>query len=279
MMEKRIPSWPTGRKLFERVRRPRILDIDMASVPAVKRAIQVLELLVEEGDPLTLSGIAARTGIPMASCHAIVHTLRDAGYLRRRSEGRSQYWEPTLALYHLGSTLVARNGIRDIAQPSLRELSDKLGVPAHLGVLAGTDVTYVAKAAAPSFIQFDTYPGKRSPFHLTALGRAIAAYLPRDEREALLEGHGRRLRKILEDAHEAGYAVEDGEEMDGVGCIAAPVFGPDGRVLASVGITGFSRDLFPGDDVPAASAVAAAASAVSAELGHWPPAETVATSR
>lgn len=251
----------------------------MAPVPAVKRALQVLELLVQEREPMTLSDIVARTRIPMASCHAIVHTLRDEGYLRRRVEGRSQYWEPTLALYHLGSTLISRIGIRDVALPSLRELSAKLGVPAHLGMLVGTDVMYVEKAAAPSFIQFDTYPGKRSPFHVTALGRAIAAHLPDDERAALVDGHGRRLRRILADARAAGYAVEDGEESDGVGCIAAPVFGPDDRVLASVGITGFSRELFAGEDVPCAPAVVAAARAVSAELGHRPPAERVTARR
>lgn len=239
----------------------------MPPVPAVKRTLQVLELLVQEREPLTLTDIAARTGIPTATAHAIIHTLHDEGYVARRSEGRSRYWEPTLALYHLGSTLITRFGIRDIARPHLRQLSEALGLPAHLGVLVGTDVMYLEKAAAESFIQFNTFPGKLSPYALTALGRAIAAYLPPEERELLTAPEGPAFAAVLERTRADGYAIEDSEEIDGVGCIAAPVFGLDGRVLASVGITGFSRDLFPGDgEIPAVAPIVGAAHAISAEL-------------
>jgi len=245
----------------------------MPSVPAVKRALGVLELLVHEDEPLSLSAIAQRTEIPVASCHAIMHTLLEEGYVVRRSEGRAQYWEPTLALYHLGATLVSRFGIRPVALPHLRELAADLGVPAHLGVLVGRDVMYLEKAAAPSFVQFDTFAGKRSPFHHTALGRAIVAFLPEQERELLLpgSGEGAELARVLADVRRDGYAREDGEEAAGIGCVAAPIFGADGAVIASAGITGFSRELFPGDAVPAAAAVTRAAAAISADLGHPAP--------
>ncbi|MDW5593694.1 IclR family transcriptional regulator [Conexibacter stalactiti] len=242
----------------------------MPPVPAVKRALSVLELLVHEREPLMLSDIVARTGIPTASCHAIMHTLQEAGYVSRRSEGRTQYWEPTLALFHLGSAVVSRFGIRDIAMPYLRELSAAFDVPAHLGVLVGTDVMYLEKAAAPSFIQFNTFPGKLSPFHITALGRAIAAWLPEAEQRTLTAALSPPIEGLLSETHAHGYAVEDSEEIDGVGCIAAPVFGADGTVVASVGLTGFSRDLLPGGDPPAVPAVLDAARAISAELGYRP---------
>lgn len=242
----------------------------MPPVPAVKRALNVLELLASEREPLMLSDIVARTGIPTASCHAIMHTLQEAGYVTRRSEGRTQYWEPTLALFHLGSEVVSRYGIRDIAMPHLRELSAAYDVPAHLGVLVGDDVMYLEKAAAPSFIQFNTFPGKLSPFHITALGRAIAAWLPAPEQRALTARLAPPIDEQLRETHALGYAVEDSEEIDGVGCIAAPVFGPDGTVVASVGLTGFSRDLLPGGEPPAATAVIDAAREISAQLGYRP---------
>lgn len=164
---------------------------------------------------------------------------------------------------------MSRFGIRDISMPHLRELSAAFDVPAHLGVLVGTDVMYLEKAAAPSFIQFNTFPGKLSPFHITALGRAIAAWLPAEERQALTRGVKPPIDRLLDETHEHGFAVEDSEEIDGVGCIAAPVFGADGAVIASVGLTGFSRDLLPpGEDPPALPAVRDAARAISAELGY-----------
>jgi IclR family transcriptional regulator, KDG regulon repressor len=237
-------------------------------VPAVKRALRVLELLANESEPLTLQQIVAETGIPLASAHAIMHTLLDAGYASKQTVGRAQVWSPTLALYHLGSSVVSRLGLRDVALPHLRALSASLGVPAHLGVLVGADVMYLEKVAAPSFIQFSTYPGLRSPFHLTALGRAIAAFLSPAELSPLLAGIDPRFSRILRDVKAAGFATEDGDEVEGVGCVAAPVRDASGRVVASVGITGFSAELFINGEIPSVVEVMAAAETISRELGH-----------
>lgn len=242
-----------------------------ARVVAVERGLRVLELLVEEREPLTLRDIAERAGIPTASCHAILHTLEEQGYAARRIVGRSQFWEATLAIYHLGALLVGRLGLRDVALPQLRLLAERTGFPAHLGVLVGAEVMYLEKAAAPAFIQFDTYPGKLSPFHLTALGRAIAAQLPRDERETLTAGLPPSFAELLAQARARGFAVEDGDEVEGVGCVAAPVYGAAGDVRASIGITGFSAELFgPERAEGVIAAVLAAAREVSAALGHAP---------
>ena len=246
----------------------------MAPVPAVKRALNVLELLVHEGEPLTLTEIAERTGIPTASCHAIIHTLAEADYVQQHTEGRALYWEPTLALYHLGSLIVSRYPIRDVARPYLRRLCDELGVPAHLGVLVGSDIVYVEKAATSSFIQFDTFPGKRAPFGSTALGRAIVAALPESKRAELVDPDDRALRKALNRTERDGFAREDGEELKEIGCVAAPVFNADDEVIASIGVTGFSHDLFPGGEVPAAPKVINAAASISAELGASPTASS-----
>ncbi|MGV1046960.1 MAG: IclR family transcriptional regulator [Solirubrobacterales bacterium] len=242
----------------------------MAPVPAVKRALRVLELLVQEGEPMTLTEIAERTGIPTASCHAIIHTLAEADYLQHRTEGRALYWEPTLALYHLGALIVSRYGIRDTARPYLRKLSEELDLPAHLGVLVGNDVVYVEKAATASFIQFDTFPGKRSPFGSTALGRAIVSALPDSERAKLVDPRDTALRKALKQSERDGFAREDGEESENVGCVAAPIFDADGQVVASVGVTGFSDELFRNGDVPAAEKIVDTAGSISRELGfRW----------
>jgi IclR family acetate operon transcriptional repressor len=239
----------------------------MAPVPAVKRALNVLELLVHEGEPLTLTEIAARTGIPTASCHAIVHTLAEADYVQQHTEGRALYWEPTLALYHLGALIVSRYPIRDVARPYLRKLCDEFDVPAHLGILVGSDVVYVEKAATSSFIQFDTFPGKRAPFGSTALGRAIVSAMPESRRAELVDPNDRFLRKALKQTERDGFAREDGEELKDIGCIAAPIFDANEEVIASIGLTGFSHDLFPGGEVPAAARVMEAAASISAELG------------
>ncbi|WP_163571862.1 IclR family transcriptional regulator [Fodinicola feengrottensis] len=250
--------------------------------PAVDRALTVLETLVSASEPLTLTSLAKQTRIPLATCAAIVYTLEERGYASRRIVGRSHFWRPTLRLYGLATQLVRKIDLSDLAQPHLRALADTLGMPAHVGVLNGRTVVYVAKAAPPGFIQFDTYPGKVAPFNLTALGRAIAAYLPDVDLVPLLTqlavGTGpkappptaKALRTELEVVRAQGFAVEDEEETAEIACVAAPFFDAEGLVAGSVGVTGFSREV-TGDRLTAVvEAVRAQAAELSRHLGHSP---------
>lgn len=228
---------------------------ERAPSPAVDRALTVLEQLVASEQELTLTALAKVTNIPLATCASIVYTLERRGYAARRVVGRSHFWRPTLRLYGLSSQLVRKIDVSSVAQSELRALAEELGMPVHIGVLNGPQVVYVAKAATPGFIQFDTYPGKVAPFNLTALGRAIAAYLANDELDALMPhlvaGRGPRagrpgvkaFRALLESVRAAGYATEDEEEQADISCLAAPFFDAEGRVAGSVGVTGFARDL------------------------------------
>lgn len=242
----------------------------MTVIPAVDRALRVLELMARERSSLTLTDIARRTEIPVASCHAILNTLEAKGYASRTVIGRSHYWSPTLSMYHLGAEVVNRLGVTDGAEEYLRTLAEAVGCPAHIGVLEGGNVMYIAKVPAPVFIQFDTYAGKASPFHITALGRAIAAFLPQERRDALLVGLPEQISAELDATRERGYALEEGEELPEVGCIAAPIHDARGEVRASVGITGFTADIVAANQAASAHAVLEAASAISAGLGYTP---------
>jgi len=248
--------------------------------PSTDRALTVLETLIGAEEPLTLTALAREAHIPLATCAAIVQTLEQRGYATRRIVGRSHFWRPTLRLYSLSTRLIRAVDPSQTAQPHLRRLCDQMGMPAHLGVLEGRNVVYVAKAAAPGLIQFDTFPGKVAVFHLTALGRAIAAHLPASELKALTagtlpggagpksRGAGTRwLKAELELTRERGYAVEDEEEQAEIGCIAAPVFDAAEHVAYAVGVTGFARELLGEKFDTAVDAVVRTAKAVSTDLG------------
>lgn len=252
---------------------------DRAPSPTVARALTVLETLVESDEGVTLTALAKRTNIPLATCASIVYTLEQRGYAHRRVVGRSHFWRPTLRLYGLATQLVRKVDLSTVAQRELRELADTVEMPVHIGVLTGPSVVYVAKAATPGFIQFDTYPGKVSPFNVTALGKAITAHLPQQELEPLLTqltpGRGPKAAEPspeaflaeLSEVRKRGYAVEDQEEQAEIGCMAAPFFDADGRVAGAVGVTGFSRDLTGRRRREAIAGVTQVARTISRKLG------------
>lgn len=252
---------------------------ERAPSPAVDRALTVLEKLVASEEELTLTALAKVTNIPLATCASIVYTLERRGYAARRVVGRSHFWRPTLRLYGLASQLVRKIDLSSVAPSELRALADELGMPVHIGVLDGASVVYVAKAATPGFIQFDTYPGKVSPFNLTALGRAIAAHLAPEDLDRLMPhlvaGRGpraaapgqRAFRRLLEDVRAAGYATEDEEEQADISCVAAPFFDAEGRVAGAVGITGFARELDGDKRGPAIKGVLRLGVEISRRLG------------
>lgn len=255
--------------------RPRSISTD--------RALTVLETLIESEAPLTLTSLAQVAGIPLATCAAIAQTLEQRGYATRQVVGRSHFWRPTLRLSALAARLLRAVNPSDVARPHLDTVAEQLGMPAHLGVLDGWTIVYVAKSAPPGFIQFDTYPGKISSFNLTALGKAIAAFLPEDEQAPLFDhlatGTGPKARKRevsalrtdLAETRKRGYAVEDQEELADIGCIAAPVFDAEERVVYSVGVTGFSRELLDDRFDEAVIAIRRAAGRISRGLGSTTP--------
>ncbi len=250
-----------------------------AASPSTDRALTVLETLIGSETPLTLTLLAQTAGVPLATCASIVQTFEQRGYAERQVVGRSHFWQPTLRLYALASSLIRKLDPASVAQPQLRALSDKVEMPAHLGALNALSVVYVAKAATPGFVQFDTFIGKVAPYNLTALGKAIAAYLPEDELKPLLvrlaAGTGPNAKKPevktfladLEETRTRGYAVEDEEEQADISCVAAPVFDASERVRYAVGVTGFSQKLMGGNLPGVISAVLSTAAAISRELG------------
>lgn len=255
-------------------------DSPKAPSPAVDRAFTVLETLVESEEPLTLTAIAKATGIPLATCAAIMQTLEQRGYAARRIVGRSHFWRPTLRLYGLATALVRKVDLASVAQPYLRTLADELSMPAHLGVLEGNTVVYVAKAATPGFIQFNTFPGKVAPYNLTALGKAIVAYHAQDEIDALMPhrvpGRGPKAQRVkaaafreeLAGIREVGYAVEDEEDEADIACVAAPVLDGSGKAIAAVGVTGFAKELAGARRDEAVAAVLEVGRILSERLGH-----------
>lgn len=247
---------------------------------AVDRALGILEILATEPGGLSHSEISRRLEIPKSTASYLLRILERRGYLRR---------EPDRGKYHLGLQVLSLSrgvqsgmAIHELVLPVLRQLVERCRLTAHLAVLDHGQAVYVEKVEAPSFIKMDTWVGRRMDVHSTSVGKALVAFLPREELEALLRQHGLRkhtpstitaLPRFLgemEKVRAQGYAVDNEENSPGVLCVAAPIFDSQGEVGAAVGISGATSQLTQARLPEVVELVVEAARKLSRELGYRP---------
>jgi IclR family acetate operon transcriptional repressor len=208
-------------------------------IQSVERALDVLEGLAASADEVSLSELAARTGMPLTTIHRLVKTLETRGYVRRTGARRYGLGAPLIGLGEAASRLLGSR-----ARPFLAELVELSGETANLALLEGDQVVYVASVPSQHKMRMFTQVGNRVLPHCTAVGKVLLAYLPEGQAEQVLRRNGMPRRTVhtvtesadllrqLEDIRTAGYAVDAGEEEIGVRCFAVPVLTSSGLIAA-----------------------------------------------
>jgi DNA-binding IclR family transcriptional regulator len=245
------------------------------SVPALERALSILESLSRSKHGLTLSQLARTLELPKSSVHCLLLTFERHGYLRR--DENSGRYRLGLRLCDLANVALGGVMLRDQAAPYLNQLRESTQLTTHLAVLEQDEVVLIEKIE-PLTSRINSWVGKRMDVHCTALGKALTAYLPEEQVEALVRRRGmlrhndntiatfRRLKEELEQVRKQGYSVDDEEEEIGVRCLGAAILNANQQAIAAVSITGTTaqihvetRDALVAKLRAAAAAIAAAA--------------------
>jgi IclR family transcriptional regulator, acetate operon repressor len=222
---------------------------------AAEKTLAVLDALAVRAD--RLADIAARAGVPRSTAHRILQRLVDRGYARPAGDGRYVAGPRVLAL--AGDALAELDRVR--TRPVLEALRDDVGHTVHFALLTGAEATYVEKLEArDSGYQMASRVGMRLALHTTAIGKAILAALPDDERRAVLRGRGRMAHSEVERIRALGYAVDDQQNERNVRCVGAAVLDQAGRPIGAVSVSALTLDLSL-DDVPSVGQRVAAAAA------------------
>ncbi len=214
-------------------------------VPAVSRALALLERLADLREPMSLARLASDLDLPKSSVHGLCSTLVSFGYLRRQSDGAFLIGPRVMGL---AEAFVSGT---DVAQEFNALWADRRSAPEEtvvLSVLSGGEALYVAvrNSARPLGLAFNV--GMRLPAHLSGSGKAMLAYLPFDDVARRLAGNigvrltqkGPRsleaLNKELVLTRRRGYSIDDEGVREGVYSFGAPVFDASGSVAAAVSV-------------------------------------------
>lgn len=247
-----------------------------ASVRSVDQTLDVLELLVRAERPLRLSEVAAALGLSAPATHRLLSTLRERGYVAQ--DPFSSTYVRGLACFSLATLAASRQGLRGAASEPMGALNRETGEAVHLSVYESGSAVYIDKLESLRETAPVSRVGERAPAHCVATGRAILAYLPAAELDALMTTGLTRytdatpvdrdgLELDLAETRRRGYAINRGAWRSGVGGVAAPIRDFSGMVQASVGCC-LPLDRFTDDRAPELAALTVRTAAViSRELG------------
>lgn len=221
-------------------------QIPSGGVQSLERALDILEVLSRSEGDLGVSEVGAAVGLANGTVHRLLSTLTRRGYARQNPLTRK--YGLGLKAFALASS--ARESLGPLARPFLEELMEVSRESSNLASLDKNAVVYIEQVPAPRMVRMFTEPGNHAPLHSTGTGKVLLAYQPREVVDSVVRQTGlprftshtitepERLEAELQRIRERGYATDSEEMEEGVRCLAAPVFGADGAVLAAVSISG-----------------------------------------
>lgn len=243
-----------------------------AGVQTLVKGLTLLETVARGTHDL--DALAQEVGLPRSTVHRLLSALAQLGYLRHEPR-QGYYLGPKLI--ELGFKAHGQLHLPSIAHPHLEWLAEVTRETVHLGILDGKEVVYIDKVVGKRELQMASFIGARFPAQSTALGKALISTLPREEwlhhftpglrrtpatiitPEAFVEEIERTARR--------GYALDMGENEEGIRCIAVPVRDGSGKGICAVSISSAVIYL-PDERIPQlVPLVQEAAKRISRELG------------
>lgn len=214
----------------------------------INRTMRVLTALCE-GGPQSLTDLAARVGLTPPTVLRILRIMRDEGFAVQEDR---HTWRATMLMWRLGCAVSDSYGMGELTENTLRELSRAIDETVVFAAYADGWVTYAAQVQPAKPVRTHVPLGGRYSLLDTLTGKAVLAWLPPEEAEALIEAAGpalaararEALRAELAETGRRRYVSGTGDLWSGVWGAAAPVFGRYGHPVGAVGVS------LPRDDEP-----------------------------
>lgn len=219
---------------------------DQYSVLPVAKAMQVFAYVASQAHDVTLTEVVQALDMPKTTVFRYLQTLSAAGlFAHDIVQDRYGVGERFRELARIDQLY---HSLRSTAQREMDELADGFRETINLAVLDDHEVVYVDIREATRSQRFQARIGHRHPIHSTSLGKAIAAFMPDDRVDAIVGAQFeprtyrtvtdlRTFRRHVEETRKRGFAIESGENEDGVTCIGVPIFDGQGFPIAAMSLS------------------------------------------
>lgn len=225
-------------------------------VSVVSRLFAVLRVLGEAPvEGMRVIELAEQVGLSQPTVHRLVRSLVDEGMVEQ--EARSKRYRLSLAFFALAARAGNSGNLRDLVRPSLLRLSASLGDSLFLLARSGFDAVCLDRSEGPYPIRtFTGDIGGRVALGVGQGSLAILAFLPEEEREAVIRNNLPRLRDFhlydevflraeVENVRRQGYAARNTGVLPGMAGLAVPILDGNGHAVAALSVATISDRLGP----------------------------------
>lgn len=246
------------------------------TIRSLSKAIHLLDVLSELGQPATLTELYQRTGWPKSTIHGLLSTMRDAGLIEQTPAGR--YWLG-IRLFEYGCAVSNAWDISAIARPHMQRICSELGESVFLSVFDRASVVTLAEEESHASLRVVSEVGARLPIHCTSQGKLFLAHVSQAESRRLLRRaelkaytphtltDPEQFTAELARIREQGYAVENGEYKIGLRSCSAPIRDASGDVRYAIGCVGMFRQVYTDEFLRAIRLICEGAALISHAIG------------
>lgn len=215
-------------------------------VKVVSKTFEILEALSKD-TRLGLREITERVAYPKPTVFRLLSTLEQLGYVEQDKKDFTYTLSSKLML--LTRSLSGGSGLIAVARPHMEMLHKRFGETVNLARLVDGRAVYINILESKEAFRISDVIGDAAPFHATAIGKAIAAFLPKEKRAMLFKNYDftlftrktisgiDSLNEELDEVKKSGYAMDSEEGHDGVLCVGAPIFNNEHYAFAALSIS------------------------------------------
>ncbi|MFW6116480.1 MAG: IclR family transcriptional regulator [bacterium] len=251
----------------------------MRYVQSVSRALRLLDTLAEAGTPMSLQELSNRTELHASTAHRLLRTLLQHRYVSQDPDTKK--YDLGIGIVELASGLKLVAKLRAEAESFVDSLAKEVGETVNLVVPHGQKCMVIDRVESVHMLRCSMPVGASMPLHCTAAGKALLAYMPKEEAEEIMRGKlealtsntitdGHQLREELRSIRAQGYSVDCGERDPEIRCVAAPIRDGSGSIVASMSVSAPGSRLSPSDLKGMAERVRRTAALISSALGYRP---------
>lgn len=213
----------------------------MTGTQAIDRAAELVTLVVRADRACSFADLVEQTGLAKSTGSRLLHALERHQLLERDDDG----FRPgaLFAVYAARHEPIVE--LERVAAPVLRRVGELTGETVNLAIPRGQSVVQIAQVDSTFMLGAINWVGVDVPAHCTALGKVFYAFdrialpaAPLARRTPRSPRSTAQLNRELDRVRDLGYAVTRGELEPGLDAVAAPVRGPDGRVVAALSVSG-----------------------------------------